>query len=401
MIHRLSVVALIAGSLAACVPSQPRIPPPEPMAAIRYGTALEGGLFLQGFDVSWHARPHRLSHLEVGVHGGVPSDGGPFTGVLESDVRGGTWASGKMASDVPRVTLGYGGVTSPDIGFWHGSTLVTLNGRLGRRGEADAPAERAVEVSFELPDGTPTDALVVWLTGFELSTLPSHPNGYTPHSLAVRLGEPTLEGRTVRFEVFARFQAAPVLDRTQRLAEYGSGVRVDYVVVTARDAKAQRFGLQSSIDHGIEPSNLTRRIEPARMPVTVQVAPGKETAVAGLSGFEVDLLVDGPVAGRYMRSLTVALEDGRYDSGRGTYDALVAMRFANSGKLPRPVKVRAQAEFTLLQLGPDAQVREGRWSPPADGPAHVVTYPGFDHVDPEMADVLRYGWMSSSVAAED
>jgi hypothetical protein len=108
--------------------------------------------------------------------------------------------------------------------------------------------------------------------------------------------------------------------------------------------------------------------------------------VAGLSGFDLDVLVDGAHDGRYVRSLTVGLEDGRYDGARGTYDALVALRFDNTGKLPRKMKVEAEAEFTLLQLPAEAEIRTGRWSPPADGLAHVVSYPDLLPMDGKVAD---------------
>lgn len=377
------MLLLLSLALAGCTPRSPAVPPPQPMVAVRSSPPVDGGLFLQGFDVTWKARPHRLSRMEIAARGSLEAEDDPLAGILAAEVRGGTWASGQLATDTPIVTVRYGALLSPEVVFRPGSTDLVLRGRVGRRGEPDVPAEASVEVTVELPPDAPRDAVAVWLTGFELDTAPSHPNGYTPHAIAVRASEPILEGDTARFTVTARLEAAPVIDRTQHLAEYGSRVRVDYAVVTAAGADT-RFAIRSSVDQG--KASVTRHVDPARVPITAQGEAGWPNGVAGLSGFDLDVLVDGAHDGRYVRSLTVGLEDGRYDGARGTYDALVALRFDNTGKLPRKMKVEAEAEFTLLQLPEDAEIRTGRWSPPADGLAHVVSYPDLSPMDGKVAD---------------
>ena len=371
------VAALVTfAALVACPPKTPTVLPPTPSASTNVGSPLGGALFLQGFDVQWTFRPHRMKRLAIGAEGELGARG--LTGDLVASVVGGSFANGAVMSDTPEVTLYYGGLVSPEVTFVHGETQLTLSGALGTRKYPEVVAEATVPVSVALPADMATGGVAVWLTGFDFLAGADHPNGYTPHAVAVDLSEPTFRDGHVDFDVHAMFQAAPVLDRVEKLAEYGSTVAVHYTVVLARHGHAQRFGVHAAVEHGVDvdpDEKISKKNDPARIPVTVDVARNLAAAVAGISGFKFELQETGPVDGRYMRAITVGLEDGRYDGARGTYDGLVDLRFANAGKLPRPVRVDASAWFTLLQLPDAAEVRQGRWTPPVDGKGHHVVYP--------------------------
>lgn len=379
--RRVALIVLVLFAWA-CVPKSPDVTPHAPAVDIRPGPVRAGGLFLQGFDVEWTSRPHRVRHLGVRTAGRMSADGREIVGELGAEVRGGTWASGRIAFDTPRIDVRYGAVAAEGLDYLHGSTTLQVVGQLGRRRQPDRPAAGTTTVEVPLPvDAGAAAPMAVWLTGFDIDTAPSHPNGYTPHAIAVWLGQPERVGDRVRFDVHARFEAAPVLDRAQQLAEYGATVRVDWAIAMPEGGATRRFGVRVALAHGVDPIRLGDRSEPARVPLTVDHLAPLPLAVAGLSGFEVDLLGDGPVDGRYLRALTVGLEDGRYDPARGTYDALVALRFANAGHLARPIRVEAAAEFTLLQLPRDADVREGRWSPPPSAQAYRVGYPSMEALE--------------------
>lgn len=366
----------VALGLAGCVTRMPSVPPPAAEVAVTTGEGAEGALFLQGFDVMWVQRPHRLSRLRVGVEGRVGEEG--LAGTFEAVVQGGTWANGKMASDTPKVSVRYAGLVSDDLVFVPGRVDLVLEGSYGYR-EA-RPAAGGATVRVPIPAEAGADAVAVWLTGVDFATAASHPHGYTPRTLSAQLMPPRRAGDAVEIDVFAAFEAAPTLDRVQDLAAYGSHVRVDYVVAFAKGGAARRFGVRAILEHGVDPEGSVPDPDPAHIPVTAPVARGLPEAVAGLSGFAVTLLEDGRADGRYMRALTVGVEDGRYDGARGTYDAVATLRFTNAGRLARRTHVDAAAEFTLLELAHPAEVREGRWSPPVDGQAHRVAYPSMEEI---------------------
>jgi hypothetical protein len=328
----------------------------------------EGGLFLQGFDVSWRRRPHRLSHLFVEAASVASPDGGPLRGVLRAGLRGGSWASGERGFDTPSLTVRYGALLGERLRFWQGAADLAIEGQRGRGRPPGFAAEGVTRVSLDLGIDPNEEAVAVWLTGFDLAVDPLHPDGYTLEGLAVSLGVPRVEAGVVSFDVAARLVAGPVPDRRQRLARYGSTARIGYAVVVAPNGLARRFGVRAN-------DGLTGKREPARIAVNVPCAAGQPITIAGLSGFFLGLTRTGTSSGRYLRALTVGLEAGRYDGGRGTYDALVALRLTNAGPLRRPTEVDASAEFTLLQLPEPADAREGRWSPAEEGQTHEAAYP--------------------------
>lgn len=336
-------------------------------------------LVLQGFDVVWKARPHRLSRLAFGALGQAGDDA-PIAGRLIAEVRGGSWASGERASDAATRTLRYAAVESDQVHVLSGTTELSLDGRFGRRKGPRESATSSQGVEVALPPDVPPEDVAVWIGGFEMDTTRTHAAGYTPNALGVWLDAPRREGETLTFDLTATLQAAPVPDRRQQLSAYGSDVRVDWVVAWAEGGTATRVLARSSLDEGIEPVRLARKSRPARLPVSADLDPGPVDAVAGLSGFTLELKAQGPVSGRYLRAVTAGLEDARYDPERGTWQALAVLRFANAGQIPRPVRVEAEAVYTVLQIPEHADVRAGRWTT-TGGQRSVVAYPEMEPVE--------------------
>jgi hypothetical protein len=183
----------------------------------------------------------------------------------------------------------------------------------------------------------------------------------------------------VSVDVTARLDGAPVPDRRQALGAYASTAWVELVVVGSEHAHATR--LRTGLDEDVPPlEEGALRRSPQRLPLGAELAPGTVTAIAGLTGFSLEVDSQGPMSGRYLRALTVAVEDERLDLARGSYDAAGALRFANSGPIPRKLHLAADLEVSLLQLTEPAAVRRGRWQP-GPGQGAVVAYPSMEEVE--------------------
>lgn len=354
--------------LVACHANAPAIAPLPSTSSAVTGSAEPGGLALQGFDVTWETRPHRIRRVEFGAVG-AGSDLA-LDGMLSLELRGGSWADGEKGSDTPEAHLDYSSIFAPDLTYLPGHADLALSGSIAGADRVTAAA--GVDVVVPLDAGLPREALAVWITGFSFETDPAHPDGYTVHQLSVAASEPTYVDGAVHFRIDACFDAGAVPDRGQDLGAYGSTVRIDYAVI-ASHGRAQRFAIVSGDPEGREKE---ARLDVYRTPIALDVATGLPVAIAGLSSFDMDVIEDGRIDGRYLRSLTVDLEDERYDSARGRYEASALTRFANAGPLPRPVRVSEQASWTLIQL-PKGEIRNGRFAPPPDGQLHRVGYPSF------------------------
>lgn len=327
---------------------------------------LARGLALQGFNASWVTRPHRIRRVEFGAVGaGSDHD---LDGTMTIELRGGAWADGEKGTDTPEAYLDYAAVFAPDLTYLPGHADLILTG--GVDGAARIAAEGSAAVVVALDPALPRDALAVWVTGFSFETDAAHPDGYTVHALSVAASEPIYKAGSVHFRIDAAFDAGAVPDRGQDLAAYGSTVRIDYAIVAA-SGHAERFAIASGDPEGREKE---ARLDVYLTPVSLDVPTGLPIAVAGLSGFDMEIIEDGRVDGRYLRSLTVDLEDERYDSARGRYEASALTRFDNAGSLPRPVRVSERAAWTLIQL-PSGELRSGRFAPSLDDQLHRVEYP--------------------------
>lgn len=355
----------LASLLATALAAPPSEPPP---AAFEVGMPAEAALFLDGFDMVWDKRPHRLRRLSVGAVGTGAE------GALSAAAQGGTWATGVKASDTPRLRVDYAHLAAPGVRFIPVRVRIALQGRAKGPDRVDVVPERTVEAFVLLPPGVPEDAaLAPWITGLDISTLPSHEVGYTPHALAVGLGRPVRDGARVTVPVTAKVEAAPVPDRNQQLRDYSATVVIELVVVVAEGGQAAPVHGHKALQRSVEPVASPRRGAPFRVPLAAEVPEGTETVVAGLSGFSIEIGREGPTAGRYLRALTVGLRDPRHDRHRGSWVGSAAMRMSNAGELSRAIRVNAELDATLLHLPGPAAVSRGSWAP-AEGTG-CVTWP--------------------------
>jgi hypothetical protein len=369
---------LLIALFLSCVPKTVPVQLPDPGGEAAAQATGRGALFLQGVDVRWHARPHRVSGLGFGASGVDVDD--VLTGTLFGRIRGGTWASGVAATDVASLSVKYGAVQGSHLAVATARAELSLVGALPKRDQEGLSAQTTVTVELPLPELSPEAEVVVWLQGFDFDTRPSHDTGYTPRAIGVSLGPvERTEAGMVSVDVTARLDGAPVPDRRQALGAYASTAWVELVVVGSEHAHATR--LRTGLDEDVPPlEEGALRRSPQRLPLGAELAPGTVTAIAGLTGFSLEVDSQGPMSGRYLRALTVAVEDERLDLARGSYDAAGALRFANSGPIPRKLHLAADLEVSLLQLTEPAAVRRGRWQP-GPGQGAVVAYPSMEEVE--------------------
>jgi hypothetical protein len=345
--------------LATAAARPPAVPPPPP-ASIDIGDPVDATLFLEGFDMVWDRRPHRLRRL------GVAATGTAAEAHLRATAQGGTWATGVKASDVPRLRIDYAQLSADGVRFVPVRVRVPLQGRAKGPDRVDVVPERTVPVEITLPPGTSTDAVLLpWLTGLDVSTLPSHEVGYTPHALSVTLGAPQRDGDTAVVQVYGRVEAAPVPDRNQQLQDYRATVLVELVLVIAEDAQAERVHAHKTLQRSVEPVASPRRGAPFRVPMNATLPPDTHQVVMGLSGFSIEFGREGPTAGRYLRALTVGLRDPRVDPARGTWTADADLRMSNAGELSRAIRVHGEIDASLLLLPRPVALGRGSWSPEA------------------------------------
>ena len=343
-------------------------PTPATAPVVALGADSHEVLALQSLSYAWRARPHRLSHLSFAA-----TLDGPERGTIAAEVRGGSWASGQVATDEPTFVTDVVYVASPDLVARHGTVKLTVNGALSER--HDEEVGRA-HTSIEVPaDGLPADAsLGIALCGFRFDSV-SHESGYTIHAIGVETGPPVRDGDVVRFDIDARVQPGPVPDRHQRLGTYGADVQVDWVLIAIDSGgTATRRVLDARIKDSIVPGQRAQQF-----PVTWETA-GTGRAVALLSGFDLDITKDGWVAGRYLRALAAGIEDERTSGDK--YEANVVLTFANTGPAKRRVPAAARASFTLLELGADASVKTDRWTSSGIHQREVVAFPSLETVYP-------------------
>lgn len=350
----MSLALLLAPALAR----PPAVPPPAP-PTVDVGPMQDEALVLEGFDMVWDRRPHRLRRLSVaatGVQGAAE---------LRATAQGGTWATGVKASDTPRLRVDYAHVAAPGLRFVPVQVRVPLQGRAKGPDRVYVVPERTVPVDLPLPEHLAGAALGAWLTGIDISTLPSHEVGYTPHAISVTLGAPQHTAEGARLSVHTRVEAAPVPDRNQQLQDYRATVVVDLVVAVAEAGSAARVHAHKTAQRNVEPVASPRRGAPFRIPLSAPVPSDLAWTVAGLSGFSIEFGREGPTSGRYLRALTVGLRDPRVDAVRGVWFAEADMRMSNAGELSRAIRVHAEIDATLLHLGAPGALSRGRWSPEA------------------------------------
>lgn len=345
--------------VAAAAAGPPRTPPPD-APTVQIAPAVDETLFLEGFDLVWDKRPHRLRRLLVGATGGGEG------AALQASAQGGTWATGEKGSDTPRLRIDYGQLSAAGVRFVPVRVTLPLQGRAKGPDRMDVVPQQTIAVTVPLPPGTPPDAtLLPWLTGLDVSTLPSHEVGYTPHALSVTLGAPQRTGDAAVVHVHGRVEAAPVPDRNQQLQDYRATVVVDLVVVVAEAAEGRRVHAHKTLQRNIEPVASPRRGAPFRIPLEAALPAEADQVVAGLSGFSIEFGREGPTSGRYLRALTVGLRDPRVDPARATWTADADLRMSNAGELSRAIRVHGELDASLLILPRSGRLGRGSWSPAA------------------------------------
>lgn len=333
------------------------LPPSAPVVEVQ--EPIQEVVFLEGFDLVWRLRPHRLRRLVVGASAHDASE----PAQLWALAQGGTWASGERGLDTPDISVSYATLQASGVVALPARVTLSLRGRAKGRDALDIIPEAATVVSLPLPPDSGVVALVPWITGLDISTLPSHEAGYTLHGLDVSLGEPSVEDGQIQVPVQARLEAAPVLERPQRLIAYASTIVVDMVVLVAPKGTAERVRGDLMLRRGSAPLAAPRRGAPAQVPLSAPLRADTRSAVAGLSGFSIEVDREGASAGRYLRALTIGLRDSRVDLSRSTWAAEAELRLSNAGDLARALPVRGSVTSTLLQLPVPVQVARGRFAP--------------------------------------
>ncbi len=393
----------------------PTLPAPDvgtPIALFAMRPPVASALYLQGFDVSWETRPHRLHSLVVVADAGAPSAQTPPSGGLLAAVRGGSWADGEVANDAAMVNLAYGGISSESTPIYRGAVRASLKGEAAPLGGAEparvtipvevplsggaaaptapGPAAVAPGTATTIPDPAaavpPTDAPVVpaaqydggavFLQGLAIETDAAHPDGFTPHTLAVQLGPVTVTNGVARFDLTLEVQAAAVPDRDQHLAGYGAEVEVGWVLVPAAAERVHRLEAAGGATHGIEVDAQRGHAEPVPLPVGADLRQGTTDVAVGLSGFRVAIDQSGIDAGRYLRDLGITVADAGVDPWRRRWDGVVEARFSNAGDVTRSESVALEADVTVLELGAGDRAWSGSWTTPVTSGPQQMAYPG-------------------------
>ncbi|MFN7144671.1 MAG: hypothetical protein ACK4YP_12925, partial [Myxococcota bacterium] len=253
-----------------------------------------------------------------------------------------------------------------------GVVLARIEGKAPVMGAAE-PARIVVPVEVPLPGAW--DAAAPFLEGFHIGTDPAHPDGFTPHALAVDVGPVRVEGGVARFDVTVEVQAAAVPDRDQHLGDYGAEVQVAWMIVPSSAARVHRVEAAGSAEHGIEVEASAARVTPVALAVGTATQPDTTDVAAGLSGFRVAVDETGLDAGRYLRALTVSLQPGNVDPFRQQWGGAVEMRFGNAGPVTRAEGVSLEADVTVLELTDDQRSWSGRWATTMTGPDATIAYP--------------------------
>lgn len=246
----------------------------DPPVARERGSAL----ILQGLDVDWHARPHRLRVLGAGF--GASGAGAKPEGTMWAEVQGGSWASGRRVSDVPTVHATYAGLATADRPVLVGSTTLHLAGTVRLAGNKRVPATAIADVA--VPVHGSADTAAVWLSGFRIATTPAPPNGFTVHALSVEVGPPSVDAGMLRFPVSGLVQAAPVPDRGQKLDTYGADVVVDWVAVPARASEVHEIQARADLGRGLAAIADAERGSVARRGLAWTGFPGVHVAITAM-----------------------------------------------------------------------------------------------------------------------
>ena len=108
------------------------VPPPPGPPVVESGSPGPSALFLEGFDLVWDLRPHRLRRLTVGAIGTAAVATAPG-GELRAQGQGGTWASGEEATDTPRLGVIYGNLQADGVFVVPARAKLALRGRNKKR----------------------------------------------------------------------------------------------------------------------------------------------------------------------------------------------------------------------------------------------------------------------------
>lgn len=301
----------------------------------------EAAQAIMGFDLVWEKRPHRLNVIGVGVR---PGESGPEPW---SDVAGGTWANGAMASDAVAATVHTVGLRGGDRQVARGSEPFALVGSWARRpsDQLKVLATHRIEVALD----EPAEAAGVWLSGLRVAAGPDHPDGYTTQGLTVSAGPVEVQGDRARFDLTVCVLAAAAPSRIQDLASYTAQVTVDWTLLTAQPDAISRQ--EVAVESWRRRRFFAEPDPPLRAAMAWRPPEGAAEVLVGLSGFSFSLDGRGALDGRFWRQLTVGLGEERVEGGE--WSASAALRLSNAGAITRPTRTTASASWTALALQED------------------------------------------------
>ena len=328
----------------------------------------------------WRDLPHRISRIELTSSPLTEGTGLRVTAQNDGGAAG--------VFDRPRVRIGADRWASSHLRSVEGSVVVEIPPH-----DPTMPALHAASVtaSVTAPELEGASSVVAYIRGYRIDTnlydtppdfgdrIPYDPGyGYTTQGVGIQLGEPSVSGSEITFDVRARnsLGLADRPDMNEAMAEATTWVRVDYVVVGAfgrsNTARGEAEYTLSYATFGTETAH--PHATPAAQAVSVAGDAGLPQGLLGLTGFDVWLNVpghqdpacveihsmEGTVAGpgRYLTELSVRLWDQAYDASSGSADAKVDMMLSNSSTFVEVgnLCLGLRGEVGLLQFGGSATV---------------------------------------------
>lgn len=270
------------------------------------GEAVDGVVW-GGFTYRWDMLSHRISYLEAVAE----PDGSASLGLV-----GGDWSTGETFTDAPEYRMRMSRVSSSAWAIYQGETeaIVGPDGVLSASELVDDPAVLAFPNQVVLLRGFALDTDVAQTEDYPEDYDPAY--GYTSRGFAFEVGEPTVSGEGLSFDVdgLVRWAVQDRDDMNAAIPYASTGVRVAWTVI-GFDGASQSQDFSASVTY---PHEAPYSAQPPFGADDLPLSLGGETA-AGVAGLRrLDLLVDaqdGSEEGDYLRSFGLELVPEGEDPG--------------------------------------------------------------------------------------
>ena len=304
-----------------------------------------------GFDYSWERISHRVSFFESGL--GEPSPDGSFT--MDLGMIGGPWSLGTALPESVNYRAPWWWIQSDSLQAHYAQLTLSIG--------PSGLAREDVVIDMQAVGLDSKSVVTVALAGLrwdmdvpQVKEFPSNydaAEGWTPQVLGAGIDDVAVSDGMLTFSVWLEFLPGPLdrQDMNEAMPFLTIGGSLSYVVLAA-DGALTEAEVQASAWYLIDPPNSDiPAIEAEQRTVVIDGQDGLPIGVPVIRSFRFVLNREIDGGGRYLRSLSSAVESFEYSAASGQATVVMDAYCSHSSVLEEgDLQVEYSADIGLLQL---------------------------------------------------